>query len=310
MILVTGSAGHIGKRLSERLINDGIDFIGIDYMCNPELPLYKCRKMDVRDRSIFDLIKENKVSSVIHMAFSTKPKMDAKTRYDIDINGSKNIAACAGKNGVKNIVFISSCRVYGNSAEKGGIYDKEGNYLNPGDDLYANDKIKAENIFIEAAAKYGFRLAILRLGAVCLPGGREGIGGMIKNTSENGRFIRLSGKNPPIPLVHINDVINASMNAVGKEGIFDVYAKDKMTLSEIFSEAAMLGGRKPFPITLPEKPAVAILWLLWKLGISPIPPLFVKMLGYDITRDIKKTVNVLGKPAYTVRQIIDDIVNG
>jgi len=310
MILVTGAAGHIGKRLSGKLIDDGIDFIGIDYVHNPDIPVYRCRKMDVRDRSVFDLIRENKVNSVIHMAFSTKPKMDLKTRYDIDINGSKNIAECAGKNGVKNVVFISSGRVYGNSSAPGGIYDKEGNYLNPGDDFYANDKIKAENIFIEAAAKYGFRLAILRLGIVCWSGKGGGIGGMIKNTSENGRFIRLSGKNPPIPLVHVNDVINASINAVGKEGIFDVYAKDKMTLSEIFSEAARLGGRKPFPITLPEKPAVAILWLLWKLGISPIPPLFVKMLGYDITRDVSKTINILGKPAYTTHQIIADIVNG
>ncbi|GAJ18110.1 unnamed protein product, partial [marine sediment metagenome] len=38
---------------------------------------------------------------------------DAKTIDDIDLNGSKNILECAIKKGVKNIVFASSGRVYG-----------------------------------------------------------------------------------------------------------------------------------------------------------------------------------------------------
>ena len=310
MILLTGAAGHIGKRLSKKFLSDGIDFVGIDYVNNPELPADKFVQMDVRDSGVFDLLRDRKVDAVIHMAFITKPKMDPELSYDIDINGSKNIAECAGKNGVKKVVFISSGRVYGNPAAPGGIYDKEGNYLNPGEDKYAQNKIEAENIFIQASNKYDFTLAILRLGIVNWPGGGEGMGDMIKRTSKNGKFMKLAGKNPPIPLVHVNDVIDACINAVGKEGIFDIYAEGKMTLVEIYSEAARIAGLKPSPINLPEAPVVFLVWILWKLGLSPIPPLFVKMLGYDITRDISKTVNVLGKPKYTIPQIIEDIVKG
>jgi hypothetical protein len=50
--------------------------------------------------------------------------------------------------------------------------------------------------------------------------------------------------------------------------------------------------------------------LLWKAGMLPIPPLYIKMYGYDITRDITKTVEMLGRPKYTIEQILKGVVQG
>ena len=310
MILITGASGHIGKRMALRFLKDGTDFIGIDCESNFELPEYRFKKVDVRDPSIGEFIEKNGVDSIIHLAFCTKPKMDSKTRDDIDLNGSRNIAEYAVKRGVKNIVFASSGRVYGDQKREGGIYDNNGCYLNPVDDTYAQNKIKAENIFLKAAEDHALKVTLLRFAIVCWQGGGAGMGDMLKATSKTGRFFTLGDKNPPIQLVHVNDVIDACLNAIGKEGIFDIASEGTMPLVEMFSEAAKLGGRKPTPIKLPEKPTLWVVWLLWKLGLSPIPPLYLKMFGYDITRDLSKTINVLGKPTFTVQQILKGIVEG
>jgi len=310
MILITGASGHIGKRMAQRFLREGIDFIGIDYVNNFELPEYRFKKVDVRDPSIGNLIEKNGVDSIIHLAFCTKPKMDPKTRDDIDLNGSRNIAVCAVKKDVKNIVFASSGRVYGDQKREGGFHDSDGNYLNPADDTYAQNKIKAENIFLKAAEDHPLKVAILRFAIVCWKGGGVGMGDMFKSTSKTGRFFILGNNNPPIQLVQVNDVIDACLNAIGKEGIFDIASEGTMPLVEVFSESAKLGGKRPSHIKLPEKPVLWAVWLLWKLGLSPIPPLYLKMFGYDITRDLSKTVRVLGKPTFTINQILKDIVEG
>jgi UDP-glucose 4-epimerase len=308
MILITGVAGQIGRRMAQQFLDEGIDFIGIDYVNNPDLSEEQFREMDIRDPAVAELIESKGVDSIIHMAFCTKPKMDDKTRNDIDLNGSRNIADCAVKKGVKDIVFVSSCRVYGDLTKKGGTHDSEGNYLNPVDDIYAQNKIEAEIIFQKTGQDHGIKVAILRLAIVCWKGGGLGMGDMFKATSKNGRYFSFSAKNPPVQLVHVRDVINACRNAVGKEGIFDIASEGQMPLMDMFVEAAKLGGKKSSQIKIPEKLVMGSVWLLWKLGISPFPPLYVKMYGYDITRDISKTVRGLGKPEFTVHQILKEIV--
>jgi len=310
MILITGASGHIGKRMANRFLKDGIDFMGIDCANNPDLPENRFVTMDIRDPSIGALIEKKGIDSVIHLAFCTKPKLDAATRDDIDLNGSKNILDCAVQRGVNNIVFASSGRVYGDLNKEGGMHDQDGNYLNPQDDFYARNKIKAEEMFLKAGNKSDLRVAVLRLAIVCWEGGGAGMGDMFKSTSKSGRFITLGNKNPPIQLVHVDDVIDACLHALGKQGIFDIASEGTMSLLELFSEAARLGGTKPSPTSLPEKITLGTVSLLWKLGVCPIPPLYLKMYGYDITRDLSKTIAALGKPQLTIQQILKEIVEG
>lgn len=310
MILITGISGHIGKRMASRFLEKGIDFIGIDYVDTVELPENRFEKMDIRDSSIGTLIENRGIDSIIHLAFCTNPKLDAPTRDDIDLNGSKNILDCAVQRGVKNIVFASSGRVYGDLQKEGGMHDRDRNYLNPQDDFYAQNKIKVEEMFLKAGDASGLRVAVLRLAIVCWKGGGAGMGDMFKSTSKTGRFLTLGNKNPPIQLVHVNDVIDACWHALGKEGIFDIASEGIMSLIDLFSEAAQLGGTKPAPIKLPEKITLGIVSLLWKLGACPIPPLYLKMYGYDITRDLSKTIAALGKPQFTIQQVLKEIVEG
>jgi nucleoside-diphosphate-sugar epimerase len=136
------------------------------------------------------------------------------------------------------------------------------------------------------------------------------MGDMLKATSRSGRFIMLGNHNPPIQLVHVDDVIAACFNAIGKSGIFDIACEQSMLLQEMFSEAARLGGKKPSPLKLPEGLTLGLVSLLWRVGLCPVPPLYLTMLGYDITRDISPTAALLGRPQFSPQAILREIVEG
>jgi len=108
----------------------------------------------------------------------------------------------------------------------------------------------------------------------------------------------------------VDDVSDACFSAIGKSGIFDIACEQSMPLREMFSEAARLGGKKPSPIKLPEKLTLGLTSLLWHVGLCPVPPLYLSMLGYDITRDISSTAAQLGRPQYSPHAILRDIVEG
>jgi len=310
MILITGAEGHIGKRMVGRCIKKGIACMGIDCVSSGQFPETIVRAMDIRDPALGDLIEKNGVDSIIHLAFCTKARINDRARDSIDLEGSQNIADCAVRHGVQNIVFASSGRVYGDRKKPGGWRDRCGNYLNPADDLYARNKIKAESIFFKASDQHGIRAAVLRLGIVCWSGGGAGMGDMLKATSRSGRFITLGNHNPPIQLVHVDDVIDACFSAIGKSGIFDIACEQSMLLQEMFSEAARLGGKKSSRFKLPEGLTLGLVGLLWRVGLCPVPPLYLKMLGYDITRDIAPTVALLGRPQFSPQAILGEIVEG
>jgi len=310
MILITGAAGHIGKRMMDSFIKKGIDCMGIDCVNSDQLQEKIVQVMDIRDPALGSLIEKNGVDSIIHLAFCTKTRIDDRTRDSIDLAGSQNIADCAVRHGVRNIVFASSGRVYGDQKKPGGWHDRCGNYLNPADDRYAQNKIKAESLFLKAADEHGIRVAVLRLAIVCWRGGGAGMGDMLKATAGRGRFIILGNHNPPIQLVHVDDVTDACFNAIGKNGIFDIASEQSMLLRDMFSEAARLGGKKPSPVKLPEKLTLGLVGLLWRIGLCPVPPLYLKMFGYDITRDISSTVALLDRPHYSMNAILREIVEG
>jgi UDP-glucose 4-epimerase len=308
MILITGAAGHIGKRMVDRFIKKGITCMGIDCISSGQLPEKITQVMDIRDPALGSLIEKKGIDTIIHLAFCTKARIDDRTRDSIDLDGSQNIADCAVRYGVRNIVFASSGRVYGDRKQPGGWQDRCGNYLNPADDRYARNKIKAESLFLKAADDHGIRVAVLRLAIVCWRGGGAGMGDMLKATARSGRFITLGKHNPPIQLVHVDDVSDACFNAIGKSGIFDIGSEQTMPLREMFSEAARLGGKKPSPLKFPEGPTLGLVGLLWRVGLCPVPPLYLKMFGYDITRDISATAAQLGRPQYSMNAILREIV--
>ena len=121
-ILVTGGAGYIGSHVVEQLIKNKETVIILDNLVTGYKKLVnkkaKFIKADIKNKSkITKIIKDYNISSIIHLAAYlnvSEAEKNKKKYYTNNIIGTKNILEACKNSNVKNIVFSSSCSIYGN----------------------------------------------------------------------------------------------------------------------------------------------------------------------------------------------------
>ena len=128
-ILVTGGAGYIGSHTVVELINAGYTPIIIDNLCNTSTQNIdgiekiigkgvKWHNVDCTDKKAIDKVfsEEGKIEGTIHFAAYKAVEesvQNPQKYYDNNMGSLKVLLECMRKNKVKNIIFSSSCTVYG-----------------------------------------------------------------------------------------------------------------------------------------------------------------------------------------------------
>lgn len=149
-IFVTGTEGYIGSRLVPVLVGRGHDVVGLDTGYYLDGWLYS----DPRQRSYSPptLIKDLRrvdasdlqgADAIVHLAeLSNDPLGENRTEvtYQINHEGSVNLARMAKAAGVKRFVYASSCSVYGLGS---GEFLDEASAVNP-QTAYAKCKVMVE----------------------------------------------------------------------------------------------------------------------------------------------------------------------
>ena len=163
-ILITGGAGYIGSHIVERLVKKKNIIILDNLITGYKRLINKKAKFingDIKDKKkLIKIIKDNKIDTIIHLAAFLNVKESEKNKkkyYNNNINGTLNLIHACKDLTVKNIVFSSSCSVYGNV--KGPVNEKK--RLNP-QNYYAYTKLKSEEIIKKFSKKYKYRYGILR----------------------------------------------------------------------------------------------------------------------------------------------------
>jgi len=128
-VFITGGAGYIGSHTVVELFNNGYRPIIIDNLCNSsrknieginKILKTKIKWYDVdctdyiRMKDIFEV--EKNISGCIHFAAykSVEESMkDPKKYYENNIGSLEILLRCMDESNVKNIIFSSSCTVYG-----------------------------------------------------------------------------------------------------------------------------------------------------------------------------------------------------
>jgi UDP-glucose 4-epimerase len=127
-ILVTGGAGYIGSHTCLVLLEAGYEVVVLDNLCNSKSDsLSRVEELtgktiqfhlgDLRDGPFLkNLFEHERIDAVVHFAGlkavgeSTEIPLDY---YQNNVGGSANLLEEMDRHGVKDIVFSSSCTVYG-----------------------------------------------------------------------------------------------------------------------------------------------------------------------------------------------------
>ena len=164
-ILVTGGAGYIGSHIVEILVSKKRRVIILDNLSTGYRKLInkksKFIKGDIKNIHVLKkIIKKENVSSIIHLAAClnvSEAEKNYKKYYKNNVSGTLNLVKACKNSTVKNIIFSSSCSVYG--SVNGSVSEKK--KPNP-QGKYASTKFQGEKIIKKYSKKYSYRYAVLR----------------------------------------------------------------------------------------------------------------------------------------------------
>lgn len=130
-VLLTGAAGFIGSHLSERLLSEGHEVVGLDNFDDFYDPAVKEKNLepsldhgsfqlvrrDVRDPGLDEILPTD-LDTIIHVAAKAgvRPSLEDPALYlDVNVNGTLHLLEMAQKLSVHRFVFASSSSVYGDN---------------------------------------------------------------------------------------------------------------------------------------------------------------------------------------------------
>ncbi|ACL25031.1 MULTISPECIES: NAD-dependent epimerase/dehydratase family protein [Chloroflexus] len=215
-ILLTGSGGYIGIVTAPYLMERGHEVVGVDtgyyesgWLYHSGLPQPQLIVKDIRRLTTADLVG---FDAVVHMAeLSNDPlgQLNRELTFQINHQGSVNLAKAAKAAGVTRFVYMSSCSVYG-IGEEGEIKTEE-SPVNP-QTAYAECKVLVEHDLAQMADD-DFSPVFLRNATAFGPSPRQRFDVVLNNLSglawTTGKIAMTSDGTPWRPLVHILDIAQA-----------------------------------------------------------------------------------------------------
>jgi len=214
-VLVTGAEGYIGTLLGPLLLERGHDVLGLDtgfYKCgwlySAEAKRPSCVHKDIRRITIEDL---QGFEAVVHLAeLSNDPlgQLNPGITYEINRQGSVELARKCKRAGVTRFVYTSSCSVYGLGA---GELKTEESQPNP-QTTYAECKVLVERD-VSRMADDDFSPTFLRNATAYGPSPRMRFDIVLNNLAGlawTSREVRMTSDGTPWrPLVHVLDICEA-----------------------------------------------------------------------------------------------------
>ena len=187
MILLTGAAGFIGYHVSRRLLESGVEVVGVDNVNDyydpalkearlamlRELPGFSFRRMDIADTdAMAALFAESRPARVVHLAAQAGVRYSLTNPHayvDANLRGFMNILEGCRHNGVEHLVYASSSSVYGANTRQ--PFSEHDNVDHPVS-LYAATKKANELMAHSYAHLYKLPVTGLRFFTVYGPWGR------------------------------------------------------------------------------------------------------------------------------------------
>jgi len=262
--LVTGATGSLGKAVVARLRADGHRVRAFQRRIpEPAMDGMEYVIGDLGDAAAIDRAVAG-ADVVIHCGAATKggwAEHQAST-----VAGTANVIAACRRHGVRQLVHISSMSVIDWA---GSSWVDEAAALEPRPDergAYTRAKLEAEQLVV-AAARQGLPVVILRPGQI-FGGGIPLINGAVARSAA-GRWLVLGDGKLELPLVYIDDVVDAVIAAVGKKlaagEVIQIIDPERLTQDDVLDLA---GGARP--VVRVPRPLVFALGRLSELPLGVV----------------------------------------
>lgn len=166
-VLVTGSAGTIGTRLCESLLDEGVDVIGCDRVPNKWQPQVNeiTKQVDLLNAHELDALPTDR-DIVVHLAANARVHdlvIDPSGALE-NITTLFNTLEWARKNGVKKFIFASSRECYGNTDAQ--TFTEDMASIDRCESPYTASKIGGEAFVQSYGRCYDMDIVILRFSNV------------------------------------------------------------------------------------------------------------------------------------------------
>ena len=216
-ILVTGAGGFLGGTLLRRLVQDGATVrAAVRRIPKTQLPGVDYASGDLGDPEYVDTLVTG-VDTVFHVGAAMKGSAADFQRGTVI--GTRNVIDACLKHGVKRVVYVSSLSVLEHAVRHPGKVT-EAWPLEPHADrrgAYTQTKLDAEQMVLDAARDRGLPAFAIRPGVIFGPGvepsSPAGSFGMF------GRWIVVGRGSLPLPLVYVDDVVDALLLGASRPGL-------------------------------------------------------------------------------------------
>ena len=297
-ILITGGSGFLGINLIRALYQKGytqltsIDIAPFDY---PEEDRQKVTAVlgDIRDEALVDrLISEHDL--LIHCA-AALPLCSEEEIHSTDVEGTRNLLSAAARHKVEILVYTSATSVYGVPDHHPLVEEDRMVGVGP----YGQAKIDAENLCAEFRSKQGMCIPVIRPKSFIGPE-RLGIFAIFYEWARDGHNFPLLGRGDNrYQLLDVEDLCDAIIKTLTlpKEtvnSVFNIGAQEFTTMREDFQVVLTRAGFGKRIIMLPAGPAIFILRIIEKLGLSPVYEWIYDTAAKDSFVSVEKAEKILG----------------
>jgi nucleoside-diphosphate-sugar epimerase len=266
-IAVTGVSGSVGQRLLPQLASlAGIErVVGLDVRePRRRAPHLEFHRVDLAGAELKPLIEG--VEIVVHLAAIVDPIPDEALMTRANVEATRHLLDAASAVGVRKLIRVSPSWVYGAWAnnpvpldEDAPLRPNEG-YLPP---VHAAE---IERLLANWAREHPGAVVTVLRSAPVLGGAAERLPARLVLGRPP---LRVRGVAPPVQVVHVDDLVDALLLAIGRDlrGAYNVAADGWLDAEA--AEALLPRARMP---SMPAELLARLLDGLWMTGLGDVPP--------------------------------------
>ncbi len=278
-VLVTGGAGYIGSICSELLVSSGIDVIALDNLSEGHRaavpPQAQFCEVDFGDPAHLDeIFQRHRIDAVMHFAGEAlveKSMKDPSPFYVTNVARGIILIDAMLRHGVKNLIFSSTCAVYGEPSVTLIPEDHPKSPINP----YGKSKLAFEEILADYRKYAGLNFVSLRYFNVAGASRERGearrhethlIPRVLQAIQSGAPHVEVFGDDYPTPdgtcirdYVHVLDVAGAHVRALEElgrvaGGAFNVGTGAGHSIREVLDAVRRVTGSKIPDKIFPRRP--------------------------------------------------------